>query len=119
MFLGHHAPYFHLYPFSHQNIHFSQKKMRFLTPSHKHIVFTLFIEKKPPKYGYTRKQPTHFLWDFKTQIKKKNFFRIPKILKLGTPKKMTPKSQAKNETPIPAIPIFNYFLTLKKYHANK
>ena len=32
---------------------------------------------------------------------------------------MTPKSQAKNETPIPAIPIFNYFLTLKRYHANK
>ena len=35
------------------------------------------------------------------------------------PKKMTPKSQAKNKTPIPAIPILNYFLTLKKDHANK
>ena len=35
------------------------------------------------------------------------------------PKKMTPKSQAKNKTPIPTIPIFNYFLTLKKYHVNK
>ena len=35
------------------------------------------------------------------------------------PKKMTPKFQAKNKTPVPAIPIFNYFLTLKKYHANK
>ena len=34
------------------------------------------------------------------------------------PKKMTPKSQAKNKTPISAIPIFNYFLNLKKYHAN-
>ena len=32
---------------------------------------------------------------------------------------MTPKSQAKNKTPILTIPIFNYFLTLKKYHANK
>ena len=31
---------------------------------------------------------------------------------------MTPKSQAKEKT-IPEIPIFNYFLTLKKYHANK
>ena len=29
-----------------------------------------------------------------------------------------PKSQAK-KPPISAIPIFNYFLTLKKYHANK
>ena len=29
-----------------------------------------------------------------------------------------PKSQA-NKTPVPTIPIFNYFLTLKKYHANK
>ena len=35
------------------------------------------------------------------------------------PKKMMPKSQAKNKTPIPAIPILNYFLTLKKCHANK
>ena len=35
------------------------------------------------------------------------------------PQTMTPKSQAKNEIPIPTIPIFNYFLTLKKYHANK
>ena len=34
------------------------------------------------------------------------------------PKKMTPKSQAKNKT-LSAIPIFNYFLTLKRYHANK
>ena len=33
------------------------------------------------------------------------------------PKKIAPKSQAKN--PISAIPIFNYFLTLKRYNANK
>ena len=32
------------------------------------------------------------------------------------PKKMTPKSQAKNKTRTPAIPIFNYFLNIKKYH---
>ena len=30
------------------------------------------------------------------------------------PKKMTPKSQAKNKTPISIIPIFSYFLTLKR-----
>ena len=35
------------------------------------------------------------------------------------PKKMTPTSQAKNKIPVPTIPILNYFLTLKKYHANK
>ena len=35
------------------------------------------------------------------------------------PKKITPKSQAKNKTPIPTIPIFNYFLTLKRYHVRK
>ena len=29
---------------------------------------------------------------------------------------MTPKSQAKNNTPIPTTPILNYFLF---YHANK
>ena len=28
---------------------------------------------------------------------------------------MTPKSQAKTKTPILVIPIFNLFLTLKKY----
>ena len=50
---------------------------------------------------------------------KKKFFRNPTFSKLNMPKKMTPKSQAKNKTPIPTIPIFNYFLTLKKYHANK
>ena len=35
------------------------------------------------------------------------------------PKKMTPKSQAKKKEPISAILIFNFFLTLKKYHTNK
>ena len=35
---------------------------------------------------------------------------------------MTPKSQANTPRPLPVIPtisIFYYFLTLKKYHANK
>ena len=31
---------------------------------------------------------------------------------------MTPKSQAKNKTLFPQYPLFNYFLTVKKYHAN-
>ena len=41
------------------------------------------------------------------------------------PKKMTPKSQANQTptspppTPTSAIPIFNYFLTLRRYHGNK
>ena len=35
------------------------------------------------------------LWQLKTQIKKKKFFRNLKILKLGVPKTMMPKSQAK------------------------
>ena len=35
------------------------------------------------------------------------------------PKKMTPKPQAKNKTPIPTITIFNYFLTLKKVSYKK
>ena len=35
------------------------------------------------------------------------------------PRKMTPNSQAKNKTLFLQYPFFNYFLTLKKYHANK
>ena len=73
MFLGHHAPYFHLYPFSHQNIHFSQKKMRFLTPSHKHIVFTLFIEKNLLKMGIQGNNLDIFYETLKPKFKE-NFF---------------------------------------------
>ena len=32
---------------------------------------------------------------------------------------MTPKYQAKSKNPISTIPIFSYFLTLKKFHAKK
>ena len=35
------------------------------------------------------------------------------------PKKMTAKSQAKNKTPFLQYQFFFFFLTLKKYHANK
>ena len=35
------------------------------------------------------------------------------------PKKMTPKSQAKKQNPVSAIPIFSYLITLKKCHAHK
>ena len=34
-------------------------------------------------------------------------------------KQMMPKSQVKIKLPIPTIPIFNYFLNLKRYHASK
>ena len=50
----------HSYLFSHQNIHFSQVTMRFLTPTHIHISLTLFNQKTPPKNKYTRKQPICF-----------------------------------------------------------
>ena len=32
---------------------------------------------------------------------------------------MAPKSQAKFKPPIPVIPIFNHFLTIKRYYGNK
>ena len=35
-------------------------------------------------------------------------------IQIGMPKKITPKSQAKNKTPISIIPIFSYFLILKR-----
>ena len=35
------------------------------------------------------------------------------------PKKMMPKFQAKNKTPFLQYPFLNYFLPLKKHHANK
>ena len=37
----------HLYPFSHQKIHFSEVTMQFLTPTHIHNFFTLFNKKTP------------------------------------------------------------------------
>ena len=46
----------HSYPFSHQNIHFSQVTMWFLTPTHIHTFFALFNQKKKTKNRYTRKQ---------------------------------------------------------------
>ena len=39
----------------------------------------------------------------------KFFFRNLKILKFGMPKKIMPKSQAKNKIPFPQYPFFNYF----------
>ena len=35
------------------------------------------------------------------------------------PKKMMPKSQAKNKTLFPQYAFLNYILTLKRYHSNK
>ena len=109
----------HLYPFSHQKIRFSQVTMRFLTPTHIHIFFTLFNQKTPLKIGIQGNNLYIFLWHLKIWILRKIFFRNLIILKLDIPKKITPKSQGKNKTPIPTIPTFNYFLTLKRYHARK
>ena len=52
-----------------------------------HILFTLLI-KKTPKNGYTRKSTyTVFYETLKSKFKKKFFFRNPKVLKFGMPKK--------------------------------
>ena len=68
--------------------------MQFLTPPQKHIFLNFLIE-KIPKNRYTRKQPTHFsITPLRSNLEKK-ILRDLKILKLGMPKKMTPKSQAK------------------------
>ena len=79
--------------------------MIFNANTHTHI-FTLFNRKKTPKNRYTRKQPTHFSVNLNF---KKKFFQNLKILKFRMPKKMTPKSQAKNKTPFPQYPFLTIF----------
>ena len=75
-------------------------------------------KKRTPKTVY--KEPTYtFFYDTQNLNLKKKIFRNLISQKIWMPKKMTPKSQAKNKTPISIIPIFSYFLTLKKHHANK
>ena len=49
-----------------------------------------------------------FLSNLKIWIKKKKNGNL-KILKLGMPKKITPKSQAKNKTPFPQYPFLTIF----------
>ena len=92
--------------------------MQFLTPTHIHIVFTLFNQKSPLKTDIQGNNLHIFLWHLKIWILRKKLFRNLKISKLGMPKKMTPKSQAKNKTPFPQSH-FKLFITLKKHHANK
>ena len=77
-------------------------------PTHIHIVFTLFNQKIPLKIGIQANNLHLKIW-----ILRKKLFRNLKILKLGMPKKMTPKSQAKNKTPFPQYPFFNYFNSKK------
>ena len=80
--------------------------MRILTPSHKHICFTLLIETKPLKIGIQGQDLHIFLWHPKISNLKRKFFEI---LKPGILKNMTPKSQAKIKLPSPQYPFFNYF----------
>ena len=74
--------------------------MQFLTPTHIHI-FLPFLIKSTPKIGIQANNQHIFPWHLKIWILRKKLFRNPKILKLGMPEKMTPKSQAKNKTPFP------------------
>ena len=79
-----------------------------------------FFNKNPPKNRYTRKQSTHFsIAHLRPKFKKKFFLKNPSTTQFGMPKKMTPNSQAKFKPPILAIPIFNHFLTIKRYYGNK
>ena len=56
----------------------------------------------------------HFSIIPKIWIKKKIiFFRNLKSWKIGMPEKMTPKSQAKNKTPIPQYPFLTIFNSKK------
>ena len=60
-------------------------------------------------YRYTRKQPIHFsVTPLRPKFKKK-FFQESADHKIGTPKKMTPKSQANIKATIPTIPILTIF----------
>ena len=56
------------------------------------------FNKPPPKNGYTRTQPIDFTMMPKIWFFKKFFYRNLKSSKIRMPKKMTPKSQAKNKT---------------------
>ena len=82
--------------------------MRFLTITYTYS-FYAFYSKKPFKNWYTRKQPGHFSVIPNSLNLKTKLFRNLKILKFGMPKKITSKSQAKNKTPFPQYPFFNYF----------
>ena len=87
-----------LYPFSHLKKYFSQVSILKITYSHIQIFFVFLIKKKP-KMGIQGPNLYIFLWHPKSEFFKKRNSEILKFLKICMPKKMTPKSQAKNRTP--------------------
>ena len=67
------------------------------------ITHTPVFNTPPPlKKAYKKTTYTFFYDTFKTNI----FSKKPPATHFGMPKKMTPKSQAKINPPIPVIPIF-------------
>ena len=69
------------------------------------------------KNGYTRTQPINFLWCLKSEFSKKKNFQNPKSSKIRMPKKDDAYISSKKKNIISIMPIFNYFLILRKYHA--
>ena len=59
MFWGYLGPLIRLYPFQTEKNTFSTSTNAIFNITYTHF-FTLLITKKPPKNGYTRKQPPHF-----------------------------------------------------------
>ena len=81
------------------NTFFSSNNAIFNTITHTHFFTPLMTPPPLPPYpikiGIQGNNLHISLWQLKTQILKKKFFRNLKILKLGVPKTMMPKSQAK------------------------
>ena len=71
--------------------------------------FRTFNQKRPLKMGIQENNLHIFLWYLKIWIFFKKYFRNLEILKFGVPKKITPKSQAKNKPPFLQYPFFSYF----------
>ena len=82
---------------------FKPKKTFFTSINIKNNIFTythlfgIFNQKQPLKMGTQGTNQYIFLWHSKSKLKKK--IGNLKSSKIRMPKKMTPKSQAKNETP--------------------
>ena len=94
-------------PFKPKKIFFTSNNMIFNLITHTHF-FALFNLKKHLKIGLQENNQHIFLWNLKIWIKKKIFKNL-KILKIGMPKKMTPKSQAKIKPQFPQYSILTIF----------
>ena len=79
------------------NTVFTSNNAIFNSTTHTHFFHTFLI----------KKTCTFFYNTLKSKLKKK-ILRNPKILKLGMPKRMTPKSQAKIKPPFQQYPFFKY-----------